>query len=319
MSNPNWGELVAATLYHRRDKIADAVSKNTVLINELRRRGRVRTIGGGVSILQPIMIGAENANFQWYVGRESLNIAGQEVLTAAEYPWKQYACGVSISGLEMLQNSGEEQIFDMMMQRTAHAEKTITNQMHKSAHGNGTASSGKEFGGLGLLVSTSAGATVAGISSTTYTWWDNYRSAIGGGAPSKLTIDDDMRKVVLNISRGGDKPNIVISDNDWYRAFMSSLVANQRFMDKTLAASGFENALHGNIPVVAEGGLGGYAPAGMKFLNLDTIELIMHKKRNNVVLGGPRRPLQEDSDTVIIAGMGNFSCANRMLNGVLTL
>ena len=43
----------------------------------------------------------------------------------------------------------------------------------------------------------------------------------------------------------------------------------------------------------------------------------MHSKRNNVVLGGPRRPLTEDSDTVVIAGMGNFIIENRMLNGDL--
>ena len=316
MSNPNWGELVTTTLTHRRKNISDAVSKNNILLSELRRRGRIKSIGGGRTITQPIMVGTENANFQWYVGRESLNIAGQEVLTSAEFPWKQYACGVSISGLEMMINEGEEQVIDMMMQRTKHAEKTIANQMHKSAHGNGTGSGGKEFGGMALLISSAAGATVGGINAGTFNWWDNFRVSTGG-APAAATIMGFMQNLLMKIARGSDRVNLIVSDNDWYQAYWSALVPNQRFMNKTLAEGGFMNLSFNDLPVVFDGGNGGYAPAGMKFLNTETIELVMHKKRNNVVLGGPRRPLQEDSDTVIIAGMGNFVIENRALNGVL--
>ena len=319
MSNPNWGDTDTTTLAQPRQNIPDTISRNNILITELRKRGRVKTADGGRTILQPIMTGVENANFQWYFGREGLNVAGQEVLTGAEFPWKQYACGVSISGIEMLQNSGETAIIDMMLQRTKHAEKTIANQMHKSAHGDGTGSGGKEFGGLGLLVSTVAGATVAGIPSGTYTWWDNKRLATGGGAPASATIMAFMLDLMLDVSRGTDKPNLIISDNDWYGAYWSALQAGQRFMNKSMAEGGFDNILFNTTPVVADGGQGGYAPAGMKFLNTETIELCMHSKRNNVVIAGPRRALTEDSDTIIIAGCGNFVIENRMLNAALSL
>lgn len=313
--NPNWGEMITATLARRRSRISDTVTKNNILMYELRRRGRVKTVGGGRTITQPIMIGEENANFQWYVGREALNVAGQEVLTSAEYPWKQYACAVSMSGLEMLQNDGVDQVINMMTARMNHAEKTIANQMHRSAHGNGTSFSGKEFGGLALLVSTVAGSTVAGIDSGTYTWWDNFRSATGGAATG--TIYPAMLNLYLAMCRGTDKPNMIVSDNTYFSVYAQYLQAQQRFSSARLAEAGFQNLMFMNAPVVADGGNGGFAPAGMKFLNLGTIELVMHRKRNNAVLGGPRRPLTEDSDTAIIAGMGNFICENRMLNGVL--
>lgn len=317
MTNPNWGEMVTATLAHRRKKLADAVSKNNAVIYEMRRRGRDKTVPGGRTITTPIMVGEENVNFQWYVGREGLNIAGQEVLTSAEYPWKQYACGVSISGLEMLMNDGPAQVLNMMKSRVQHAEKTITNQMHKSAYGDGTAFGGKEFGGMGLLISETAGATVAGINSAVATWWDNQRRATGA-APNVSTIFAEMLQLYLATSRGTDKTDLIISDNAWYSVFVTSLQAQQRFMDRKLAAAGFDNVMFQSTPVVPDGGMGGYAPSGMMFLNLDTIEINMHAKRNNVVLGGPRRPLTEDSDTVVIAGMGNWTCDNRMLNGRLT-
>lgn len=315
MANPNWGELMTSTLAHRRKAIADTISRNNILYHELRRRKRIRTIGGGRTISQPIMVGDENENFMWYAGRDPLAIEGQEVLTSAEFPWKQYACGVSISGLEMLQNDGAEQIINMMTARTRHAEKTIVNQMHAAAHGDGTTYGGKEYGGLGLLVSTAAGSTVGGINSATYTWWDNMRAATGG--PATATIYADMLDLKLAIMRGTDVTNLILADNSYYSVFSQSLQAQQRFMDKNLASAGFSNLMFETIPVVADGGNGGYAPVGMKFLNTNTIELIMHKKRNNVVLGGPRRPLTEDSDTIIIAGMGNFVIENRMLNGIL--
>lgn len=315
-ANPNWGELMTATLAYRRKKLADAITLNNILLRELRRYGRMKTIGGGRTITTPIMVGEENVNFQWYTGRETLNVAGQEVLTSAEFPWKQYACGVSMSGLEMLQNDGPEQVISMMETRIKHAEKTIMNQQHKASHGDGTGAFGKEFGGLGLMISNTAGATVGGIPSATYTWWDNQRQ-VTGAAPSKTTIYGDMLDLYLKCSRGSDKPNLIVSDNTWYSTFSQSLQGQQRFMDKNMASAGFPNIMFETTPVVFDGGRGGYAPAGMKFLNLETIELIMHKKRNNVVLGGPKRPLQEDSETVIIAGMGNFLIENRMLNGVL--
>lgn len=317
MTNPNWGEMVTATLAHRRKKIADTISKNNILYYEMRRRGREKTIGGGLTITTPIMIGVENSNFQWYVGREGLNVAGQEILTSAEFPWKQYACGVSISGLEMLQNSGDEQIINMMSARIQHAEKTIENQMHKSAYGDGTSFSGKEFGGLALLVSQVAGATVGGINSTTSTWWDNQRTALGT-TPTAANIFASMLALYLKTSRGTDRPNLIMADNSYYAIYMNSLQGQQRFMDSKLASAGFQNVMFQNTPVVYDGGIGGFAPTGMQFLNLDTIEIIMHSKRNNVVLAGPRRPLTEDSDTSVIAGMGNWLINDRHLNGTLS-
>lgn len=314
MSNPDMLEMVTATLRHRRPKIADATTKNNAFMLQLRRKGRIRLIGGGRTISCPISYG-ENQNFQFYTGRETLNVADQEVLTSAEYPWKQYACGVSISGLEMLQNDGQEQIISMMKARIENAERTIANKMHESAYSDGTASAGKEFGGLALLVASAAGATVGGINSSTATWWDNKRKATGGATTSAIYAD--MLDLTLELQRGTDKTDMIISDNSYYSILSQSLQNQRRYMDSNIADAGFKNILFEGIPVVADGGDGGYAPVGMYFLDLSEIEMIMHRKRNNVVLSGPRRPVTEDSDTVVMAGMGNFITGNRARHGRL--
>lgn len=315
MSNPDMLEMVTATLRHRRPKIADATTKNNAFMLQLRRKGRITLVGGGRSISSPLSYG-ENANFQFYTGREALNVAGQEVLTSAEFPWKQYACGVSISGLEMLQNDGPEQIISMMKARIENAERTIANKMHESAYSDGTGSAGKEFGGMALLIADAAGATVGGINSTTATWWDNKRAATGGAATA--TIYGDMLDLTLSLQRGSDKTDLIISDNTYYSVLSQSLQNQRRYMDSKLADAGFRNLLFEGIPVVFDGGDGGYAPVGMYFLNTMEVAMIMHKKRNNVILSGPRRPVTEDSDTVVLAGMGNFITSNRARQGRLT-
>lgn len=47
------------------------------------------------------------------------------MFSAAEYPIRQAAVAVSISGLEELQNSGEEAIIDLLESRIMNAEDTF--------------------------------------------------------------------------------------------------------------------------------------------------------------------------------------------------
>lgn len=63
-------------------------------------------------------------NCQWYSGYQTLNIAPSQTFTAAEYPIRQSAIAVSISGLEELQNSGEEAIINLLESRIENAEDT---------------------------------------------------------------------------------------------------------------------------------------------------------------------------------------------------
>ena len=90
-------------------------------------------------------------------------------------------------------------------------------------------------------------------------------------------------------------------------------------MDREMAEAGFRNnLLFQNAAVIYDGGIGGDAPAGMYFINTSTCRFCIHRNRNNVVLEGPKRALNQDAETRIIAGMGNILFTNRMLNGRMT-
>lgn len=89
-----------------------------------------------------------------------MNIAPSQVFTAAEFPIRQAAVAVSISGLEELQNSGEEAIIDLLESRIMNAEDTFMNGLSQGIYGDGSVTN--SVGGLQLLVSATPTTGVVG-------------------------------------------------------------------------------------------------------------------------------------------------------------
>lgn len=208
MASPNLSEIVTTTLYNRRKKLADNVSANNALLQRLERKGKRKPFSGGRQIVQEIEYG-ENSTFGWYSGYDPLNISPSDVFTAAVYDIKQASVAVSISGLEELQNSGEEQMIDLLEGRISNAEKTMRNQMSAAVYGDGTAAGGKAIGGLQLLVSDAGTGTVGGINSGTWDFWQNIAfdaTTDGGAAADETNILSYMNQLWLQLVRGTDKP-----------------------------------------------------------------------------------------------------------------
>jgi hypothetical protein len=149
MAFPNLSEIVTTTLRNRTGELADNMSRNNAALLRLSRRGNVKTFSGGRTIVQELNY-ADNQTYQWYSGYQSLNIAPSQVFSAAEYPIRQAAVAVSISGLEELQNSGEEAIIDLLESRIMNAEDTFMNGLSQGIYGDGSVTG--SVGGLQLLV-----------------------------------------------------------------------------------------------------------------------------------------------------------------------
>lgn len=54
MADPNLSEIVTTTLRNRSGKLADNVSKNNALLMRLRKRGKVKPVSGGRTIVQEL-------------------------------------------------------------------------------------------------------------------------------------------------------------------------------------------------------------------------------------------------------------------------
>ena len=101
MVSPNLSEMVTTTLRNRTGQLADNMLDNNALLNRLKKKGKVKTVSGGRTIVQELEY-ADNSTFKRYSGYETLNIAPSDVFTAAEFDYKQAAVAISISGLEDL-------------------------------------------------------------------------------------------------------------------------------------------------------------------------------------------------------------------------
>jgi hypothetical protein len=165
-------EIITTTLRNRTKKLADGVTANNALLDHLSSKGNKMPFSGGRTIVQEIEY-QENSTTMYYSGYETLNIAPQDVFTAAEFDIKQAATSVSISGLEQLQNSGPEALIDLLESRIRNAEKSMKNTISEGVYSDGTGNGGKQIGGLQLLVADTGLSTVGGISSTVYNWWRN--------------------------------------------------------------------------------------------------------------------------------------------------
>lgn len=320
MASPNLSEIVTTTLYNRSKKLADNVSDNNALLSRLERKGKRKTFSGGRQIMQEIEYG-ENGTFGWYSGYDSLDISPSDVFTAAVYDIKQCSVAVSISGLEELQNAGEEQMIDLLEGRISNAEKTMRNQMSAAVYGDGTADGGKAIGGLALLVADAGTGTVGGINSSTWSFWQNYAydaTTDGGGAASTSNIIQYMNQVYLNLVRGTDAPDLLVADNNYYKLYMEALQPQQRFRSAEMAQSGFESLKYMGADVVFDGGIGGNAPANhMYFLNTDYIYLRPHSARQYVPLSPDRFSTNQDAMVKLIGWAGNMTTSGRKFQGVL--
>lgn len=322
MAVPNLSEIVATTIENRSRVLADNVSKSHALLDRLEKKGKSKSADGGRRIMQELEF-AENGTFGWYSGYDTLNISPQEVFSAAEYDWKQCAVAVSISGLEELMNSGEEQFIDLLESRIGNAERTMKNRMGAAVYGTGTDDGGKSIGGLQLLIADTPNAgTVGGINRQNWSFWRNQAfSGVtdGGAAVSSANILDYMARLWLNLVRGVEKPDLILSDNNYYRLYWGALQPQQRFMSAKMAEAGFESLKYQSADVVFDGGIGGACPTDhMYFLNTDYVYLRHHSKRRYVALGQKERfATNQDAMVQLMGWAGNMTLSGGMMQGVL--
>ena len=316
MANQDYNDVFTVTLENRSKSLADNVSKNNALLSRLKSKGNLRPISGGSKILEELEYG--EGDMVWYSGYDTISYTPKQLFSAAEYALKLCAVPVAVSGEELLINSGDEQVMDLLEKRIANAEKTMSNKMSAALFGDGTASSGKAIGGLALLVADDpTSGTVGGINRAT-TGNEFWRNKSLSAALTADNIRTNMDKLYLNCSRGTDKPDLIVCDDEMYSLYEKSVSDLQRFTNPNMADAGFVSLKYKGADVIFDGGQGGNCPAKhMYFLNTDFIYLRSHKDRNMKVIGGERMAVNQDALYKIIGWAGNMTMSNAATQGVL--
>lgn len=324
----NLSDIVTTTIQSRSGTLADSVTKNNALLTKLKNRGNVKTISGGNVIMQELMYNdASTINAGSYSGYDVIDITPNSPISAAQFDLKQYASAVSISGFEMLQNSGKEQIIDMLEGRIQIAEGQLMNQISAGIYSDGTGNGGKDITGLQAAISTTpTSGTYGGIPRANWTFWRNAAfSGVsdGGAAVSSANIQSYMNRLAVQLVRGTDRPDMIVADNNYYRFFLESLQAIQRVTSEDSAAAGFTSIKYLgaglNCDVFLDGGIGGSIPSNrMYFLNSKYIFFRPHRDRNFVPIGGDRQSVNQDAVVKLIGWAGNLTCSGAQFNGVLS-
>lgn len=331
-ANASITDVMATTIESRTGEIQDNVTSNNALLMRLKQRGNIKTFDGGDKILQEISF-ASNGNAGWYSGYETLPIAAQDVISAAEYTIKQAACPVTISGLEELQNSGRERIIDLLDSRLEVAESSMMNLIASGLYSDGTAASGKQIDGLLKQVSTTPTNTVGGIDRNTWLFWRNqyFRcTTTGGAAVSAANVQTYFNRMWASLVRGRDRPDLILVDNIMWSFYLASLQLIQRFTDTQTASLGFVSLKYMDADVVLDGGMqlnwtstgaAGTTPSAVPstsayFLNTRYLHYRPHARRNMVPLAPNQRySVNQDAAVQILAWAGNLTSSGLQFQG----
>lgn len=319
MASPNstFTELVSSTFRKVRSDVKDNLSNRNALLKHIYKRGNYRKEDGGLTIVTPLDY-AENSTYQRYSDWDLLNISASDVISAAEYSWKQIAINIVASGREKRINSGESRIFSLAKAKMKNAIRTFNNNFSTDLYSDGTATN--QINGLQALVNILGTGTVGGINSTTYTFWKNqiFDLSTESVTMSATTIENSaMLPLWLNLDRGpDDQPDLIIMDNNHYKFFEASQTSLKRYTNAENANGGLVSLKYKNADVYFDGNSG--IPTNTTYmLNTNYIDLCVHKDADLEIMP-EMRPINQDGDVIPILWMGNLTISNRHQQGVIT-
>ena len=309
-------ELVSTTFRKHRKEIKDNLSNRNALLKYMRKRGMVKTEDGGLTIVTPLDY-ASNGTYQRYSDWDVLDISASDVISAAEYQWRQIAINVVASGREVRINSGESQIIKLVAARIKNAMRTFSNNFSNDLYSDGSTTN--QINGLAAIIADVNTNTVGGINAGTWTFWQNTvkDASVSSVTTSATTIENGlMLPLWLSLDRGpDDQPDLIVMDNAYYTFFETSQVSLKRYNDMSKADAGFVTLKYKSADVLFDGTSGITANHAF-FINTNYLGLTEHRDAALDVMD-ELHPVNQDGSVTPILWMGNLVCSNRKLQGVI--
>lgn len=314
-------EVLSLALEDRSSGYQDLVSNSNILLNILKDRGLWKPYSG--PRIRERLLYNKTGSAVWYNGYDFLNPVPAELFNDAEYTPKMLAVAVTLSNEEILNNSGENQLEDVMESHIEAAESELMDEADISVHGNGTRFGGKELGGLQLAVPTVTNLGVyAGIDRSSQPVWRTSSFDIQTAFPTigtqftSTNIRTFLNTVLTMRSRGRNAADLLLMSPEPYAAYDAATVAIQRISDEgRYGKLGFQSLKYvgagRTVDIVQEGGIGSNMPANTIY-GLDTKNLRMryHPERNFNKIGRTMMPINQDAVVQYIGFMGELTMTN---------
>lgn len=306
----------------------DLVSNANAFFYTLKERGGWKEFSGPT--LRERLLYAESGTYKRYAGYDFLNPTPAELFNDAEFEWKMAAVSVTLSGEEILKNSGRNQLKDIFSAKIKAAEQELVDRFTEDLHSAGTATN--QIGGLQMALPTTVDSGVyGGISRVDNALWrtttyDANSITVAGTAITAVTKDTIrplLNHIMINRSRGTRGPNLFLMSGEHYQAYDGSLVGIQRINDENgLGKGGFTSLKYygagKSVDIVLEGGIGSAMPSNTTyFIDMDTMHFRYHPDRNFEKFGGKQTPINQDAVVQHIGFMGNLTMVNPLHNGKL--
>lgn len=307
--NPDFDAILSTTLANYRNQLEDNIFSNLPLTYWLRDAGNIVKLSGGESIVEQLLYG-QNGTAGSYSGYDNLDTTPQEGITAAQYPWRQYAASVAISGLEERKNSGSEKLIDLLKAKVNQAELSIQETMNAMFTSDGSGNGGKDWFGLDYFVPVDpTSGTVGGIDAAAETWWRSKADAT-----AKVLELGDLNHMYNLTSKGKIHPVFELTTMDLYEKYESLLQPQVRYQNTKVADAGFQNLMHKGATVQYDDDI---ASGRWYFLNPRFLKLKVHSAAwfKNTPFETPHG---QDARYSQILCMGNMTANNRRFLGVLS-
>jgi len=319
MAAPNDGVTITASWNALvNDKPEDNIFADYWLLNSLKQGESFESVNGGDEITASLMY-AKNSTVGFYSDTETISTNRTDVFDRVEFAWKEIAGTLLQSELENAINQGSAKKFDLLDGKMTNLRSSIDDALNTSLFSDGTGTTGKELGGLQLLISaTPTTGTVGSISASSFAFWRNQQAS---GAQSSSAFDNlraIMRSVYNSSSNGvaGMHPKYAVTTQTVFQGYEGLLLVNERFTDKASADGAFKNevlkfkgASISYDAACASGLLYFYNP---KFLKLAYLKGHWYK------MTGPIRPANQTVDIYQVSSRCNLITTNRRMLGVVT-
>ncbi|MBB5051125.1 hypothetical protein HNQ36_001079 [Afipia massiliensis] len=314
-------EILSLALEDRSAGYQDLVSNSNALLATLKRKGLWEPYSGP-KIRQRLLYN-KTGSAVWYNGFDFLNPRPAELFNDAEYTPKMLAVAVVLSNEEILNNSGTNQLKDVMKSHIKAAEGELEDVTDASLHSNGSGFGGKELGGLQLAIPTVTNAgSYGGISRVDNAIWrtsyfDAHTFATDIGTQvNATTIRPMFNRIMTQRSRNKRGADLLLCSAEHYAAYDAATVAIQRINDETeLGKLGFQSLKYfgagRKAEIVQDGGIGSNMPSNTTY-GIETASMRMryHPERNFSKIGSSMMPINQDAVVQYIGLMGELTMEN---------
>lgn len=283
-------------------KMVDNIFNMNAVLKKMKAKEKPQS--GGDKVIVPLEYAQTSAS-DWYQGAETVDTTDNEVITSAEFEWKQLYANISITRRDELRNSGDAAKVNFVMSKVSNAEKTIRDKLNTALFNDG--SNSKQIQGLRLAINTTG--TYGGIAHASYSWWNGQVDS----STTTLTLSA-MQGLYGDCGEGTEYPDLLIGDQDMYDRYWNLLQPQQRFASEDMAKGGFKSLLFNGQPFVVDAG----SPAGYLFmLNMAYFDLYPHKDEN-FRFEKFIKPINQNIKTAKVYWMGVAASSNNRRHGAFT-